>query len=94
MRFPDNLVCVTSKGSNQPAHTRRLIRAFAGRLNILTVKLLTEPQLRFLSLKEAAQTRLNLHLSRYHIVGNHVSRLIFPFVSSREKLKMQTWKTE
>ena len=31
----NNVVCVTSKGSDQPAHTRRLIRAFAGRLIIL-----------------------------------------------------------
>ena len=31
----NNLVCATSKGSDQPAHTRRLIRAFACRLNIL-----------------------------------------------------------
>ena len=31
----NNLVCATSRGSDQPAHTRRLIRAFAGRLNIL-----------------------------------------------------------
>ena len=31
----NNLACATSKGSDQPAHTRRLIRAFAGRLNIL-----------------------------------------------------------
>ena len=31
----NNVVCVTSKGSDQPAHTRRLIRAFARRLNIL-----------------------------------------------------------
>ena len=31
----NNLVCATSKGSDQPAHTRSLIRAFAGRLNIL-----------------------------------------------------------
>ena len=30
----NNLVCATSKGSDQPAHTRRLIRAFACRLNI------------------------------------------------------------
>ena len=29
------VVCATGKGSDQPAHTRRLIRAFAGRLNIL-----------------------------------------------------------
>ena len=33
----NNLVCATSKGSDQPAHTRSLIRAFACRLNILQV---------------------------------------------------------
>ena len=31
----DNVVCVTSKASGQPAHTRSLIRAFASSLNIL-----------------------------------------------------------
>ena len=31
----NNVVCATSKGSGQPAHTRSLIRAFASRLNIL-----------------------------------------------------------
>ena len=31
----NNVVCATSKGSDQPAHTHRLIRAFASRLNIL-----------------------------------------------------------
>ena len=31
----NNVVCTTSKGSDQPAHTRRLFRAFACRLNIL-----------------------------------------------------------
>ena len=30
-----NVVCATSKGSDQPAHTRSLIRAFASRLTIL-----------------------------------------------------------
>ena len=30
-----NVVCATSKGSDQPAHMRSLIRAFASRLNIL-----------------------------------------------------------
>ena len=30
----NNAVCATSKGSDQPAHTRSLIRAFASRLNI------------------------------------------------------------
>ena len=29
------MVCATSKASDQPAHTRSLIRAFACRLNIL-----------------------------------------------------------
>ena len=31
----NNVVCATSKGSDQPAHTHSLIRAFAHRLNIL-----------------------------------------------------------
>ena len=30
-----NVVCATSKTSDQPAHTRSLIRAFASHLNIL-----------------------------------------------------------
>ena len=31
----NNVVCATSKGSDQPAHMHSLIRAFASRLNIL-----------------------------------------------------------
>ena len=31
----NNVVCATSKASDQPAHMRSLIRASAGRLNIL-----------------------------------------------------------
>ena len=31
----NNVVCATSKASDQPAHTRSLIRAFARRLTIL-----------------------------------------------------------
>ena len=31
----NNVECATSKGSDQPAHTRSLIRAFASRLSIL-----------------------------------------------------------
>ena len=31
----NNVLCATSKSSDQPAHTRSLIRAFASRLNIL-----------------------------------------------------------
>ena len=31
----NNVLCATSKGSDQPSHTRSLIRVFASRLNIL-----------------------------------------------------------
>ena len=31
----NNVVCATSKGSDQPVHTRSLIKAFACRLSIL-----------------------------------------------------------
>ena len=31
----NNVVCATSKASDQPAHTRSLIRAFASRVSIL-----------------------------------------------------------
>ena len=33
----NNVICATSKGLDQPVHTRRLIRAFASRLIILGV---------------------------------------------------------
>ena len=51
-----------------------LIRAFASHLNVIMTEL-TEHHLEFLSLKEAAHARLSLHLSKCHIVGNHVSQL-------------------
>ena len=31
----NNVVCATSKASDQPAHTRSLVRAFASRLSII-----------------------------------------------------------
>ena len=40
-------------------------------------KLLPEQRLDFLSQKEVAQARLSLHVSKYHFVGNHMSRLIY-----------------
>ena len=43
----------------------------------LRVKLLTEDHLDFLSLKGVAQARMSLHLSKCHIVGNHMLRLIY-----------------
>ena len=33
----NNVVCATNKGSDQPAHTHSLTRAFASRLHILGV---------------------------------------------------------
>ena len=72
------MVCATSKASDQPVHTRGLITAFASRFEYsMSVKLLTEHHLEFLSLKEAAQARLCLHLAKCHIVGNHMSLLNF-----------------
>ena len=41
----------------------------------MSVKLLTEQHLEFLRLKGAAQAHLSLHMSKYHIVGNHMSGL-------------------
>ena len=43
----------------------------------MNIKLPTEHHLEFLSLREDAQALLSLHLSKCHIVGNHMSRLIF-----------------
>ena len=42
----------------------------------MTVQLLTQHYLEFLCLQESAQARLSLHLSKCHIVGNHMSQLI------------------
>ena len=41
----------------------------------MNVNLLTEQHLEFLNLKGGCQANLSLNLSKYHIVGNHVSRL-------------------
>ena len=35
LEISNNVVCATSKASDQPAHTRSLIRAFASRLSVL-----------------------------------------------------------
>ena len=35
LEISNNVVCATCQASDQPAHTRSLIRAFASRLNIL-----------------------------------------------------------
>ena len=48
----NNVVCATNKASDQPAHMRRLIRAFASPFEFsVSAKLLTEHHLECLSLK-------------------------------------------
>ena len=71
----NNVVCATNKASDQPAHTRSLIRAFAIRLNSLSVKLLTEHHLEFLCLKGGCTGLSESTLVKCHIVGNLMSRL-------------------
>ena len=45
----------------------------------MIVKLLTEHHLEFLSLKEAAEARPSLHMSKCHIVGNLMHWLNYYF---------------
>ena len=64
----NNVICATSEVSDQPAHTRSLIRAFASRLNFLWVLWYwLNIILSFQAWKETAQARLSLHLSKCHI---------------------------
>ena len=58
MRFFNNFVCAIIKDSDQPVHTRRLNRAFAGRLNNLwLLNYLPNLIWGFLAQKEAVCTR-------------------------------------
>ena len=74
----NNVVCATSKAADQLAHMRSLIRAFASRLNnSMNIKLLSEHHYEFLRLKRGCTGLSSLHLSKCHIVGNLMSRLIY-----------------
>ena len=53
----------------------------------MSVKLLTEHHLEFLSLKGAVEARMSLHMSKCHIVGNHMSRLIISKASKGAIMK-------
>ena len=71
----NDVVCATSKGSDQPVHTHSLIRAFASRFKYCKiVKLLTLHHLECLSLKGCCSSESTL--VKMHIVGNHMSRFI------------------
>ena len=58
----------------------------------MSVKLLAEQHLKFLSFKEAAPARLSLHLSKFHIVGNHQPRLNYDLMLYFQLLLM-TWRS-
>ena len=77
----NNVVCATSKASDQPAHTRSLIRAFAGRLTICTiVKLLAEHHLEFLSLKRGYTGSYEYaHVIMPHCWKSHVAAHLLSF---------------
>ena len=75
----NNVVCATSKASDQPAHTRNLIKAFASRLNILchfimSVMLLTEHHFEFPSLKGGCTgSSESIHVKMSHCWKSHVT---------------------
>ena len=79
----NSVVCATSKASDQPAHTHSLIRFFASDLNILSVKLLTEHYLEFLSLKggftgSSESTLVKIpHCWKSHVKAQFLS-ILFP----------------
>ena len=73
----NNVVCATSKFSDQPAHTSSLIRAFASRLNILWVlSYLLNIIWSFLNIKGGYTGLSESNLSKCHIVVNHMSEPI------------------
>ena len=73
----NNVICATSKASDQPAHTRSLIRAFASGLNILWV-LLSEHHLEFLSLTEGCICLSeSTHVNMPHCWKSHEAALLY-----------------
>ena len=68
----------------------------------MNIKLLNEHRLEFLSLKGAAQACQSLHLSKRHIVGNHMPRLkcLFYFfrcvinILQLFQREIQTWQAD
>ena len=77
----NNRVCATSKTSDQPAHTRSLIRACKSLEYSMSVQLLTEHHLEFLSFKggctgssESALVKIP-HCWKSHVLA-HISHFI------------------
>ena len=66
----NNVVCANSKASDQPAHMRSLIRAFA----TMSLKLLTEHDLESLSLKGCCTgSSESIHVKMPHCWKSHVA---------------------
>ena len=71
----NNVVCATSKASDQPAHKRSLIRVCLSHENCMIVRLLTEHHLEFLSLKgcctgSSQSTRVKMpHCWKSHVAA-------------------------
>ena len=75
----NHVVSVTSKGSDQPAHTHSLIRAFDSRLIFYESKLLNEHHLEFLSLKEGCTgSTESIHVKMAHCWKSHMAAHLIP----------------
>ena len=87
----NNMVCATSKASDQPAHMRSLIRAFALLLEyFMIVKLLTEHHLEFLSLKEGCTgSSDSTHLKMSHCRKSHATAQICSFMIIYNQLTLR-----
>ena len=68
----NNVVYATSKASDQPAHKRSLIRAFASRYST-SDKLLIEHHLELLSLNGGYKASLSLHVKMPHCWKSHAT---------------------
>ena len=80
----NHVVCATSKASDQPAHTRSLIRDFASRLNVLSVKLLTEHILEVQSLKGGCTGSSESTLNKMpHCWKSHVTAQMLRTLNSK-----------
>ena len=72
-KISNNVVCATRKASDQPAHTRSLIRASASRMNILECLATDWNHLEFLSLQRGCTgSSESTHVKMPHCWKSHV----------------------
>ena len=72
--FSNNVVCATSKASDQPGHTCSLISLSLLLEYSMSVKLLTEYSLEFLSLKGGCTgSSESIHVKMPHCLKSHVA---------------------